>query len=47
MKKEEKLTGSAVRQYSSSWSATAEKFARSNFISIDRNVDRYKKNAEN
>jgi len=29
MKKEEKLTDSAVRQCSSSWSATAGKFARS------------------
>jgi len=40
MKKEEKLTGSAMRQCSSSWSATVGKVARSNFKSIDRNLDR-------
>jgi len=40
MKKAEKLTGSAVRQSSSSWSATAGKVARSTFWSIDRNFDR-------
>jgi hypothetical protein len=40
IKKEEKLTDYAVRQCSSSWSATARKVARSNFWSIVRNLDR-------
>jgi hypothetical protein len=40
MKKEEKLTGSAMRQCSSSWSAAAENVAQSSFGSVDQNFDR-------
>jgi len=40
LKKVEKLTDSAVRQCSSSWSATVGKIDQSTFWSIDRNFDR-------
>jgi hypothetical protein len=39
-KRKKKLTGSAVKQCSSNWSATAGKVAQSNFGSINLKVDR-------